>query len=91
MPHQGHVAQAEALAKRLVKEASTTRERFERAFPLCYGRSATKAEIAASQGFFQRFEIAAGASSKDREKTRYLAFTSFCQSLFASAEFRYLN
>ena len=85
------IGQAEALAKRLVAEADTARERFQRAFLLCYGRSATKAELEASQAFFQRFEIAADASREEREKVRYLAFTSFCQALFASAEFRYLN
>jgi len=85
------LAQAEALAKRVIKEADTGRERIARAFLLCYGRAAAQADIDVSEAFLQRFEIAAGPSSKGREKIRELAFTTFCQSLLASAEFRYLN
>ena len=85
------IEQSEALAKRLTKEAETASERIERAFQLCYGRSATKKEIEASRAFFQRFEVAAGGSSRDRERVLALAFSTFCQSLLASAEFRYLN
>jgi hypothetical protein len=83
--------QAEAMAKRLLSEADTPREQFSEAFLLCYGRPANKAEVEASLAFLQRFLITAGADSQNRNKIRYLAFTSFCQSLLISAEFRYLN
>jgi hypothetical protein len=81
------LAQAEALFQRVKAEEENGNAQIERAFLLCYARAATKAELAAAQGFFQRFEIATGRASEDRE----LAFTAFCQSLLASAEFRYLN
>ena len=83
--------QAEAMAKRLLAEADTPREHFSKAFLLCYGRPANKGEVEASLAFLQRFQITAGADSQNRDEIRYLAFTSFCQSLLISAEFRYLN
>jgi len=81
---------AEAMAERLGVEASTPRDRAIRSFLICYGRPPTEEEIASCTTFFQRF-IAEAQESMDPEKARNLAFTSFCQGLFASAEFRFLN
>ena len=81
---------AEAMAARLGTEAATPRDRFIRSFLICYGRPPTEQEITSCQTFFQRF-IAEAQKTMDVEKARTLAFTSFCQSLFASAEFRMLN
>ena len=83
--------QAEAMAKRLLSGTGTPREQFSKAFLLCYGRSATRQEVSASLAFLQRFLIAAGADSQNRNEIRHLAFATFCQSLLISAEFRYLN
>ena len=84
------VQRAEAMAARLGAEAATPRDRFQRAFLLCYGRPPTEAEIESCQAFFKRF-VDEAQKSMDIEKARNLAFTSFCQGLFASAEFRFLN
>ncbi|MGI9244196.1 MAG: PSD1 and planctomycete cytochrome C domain-containing protein, partial [Verrucomicrobiales bacterium] len=85
------IAQAEELAGRLGREAKTPAEQIARAFLICYGRMVGSAEKEASLAFLNRFEMAAGGSSGERKAKRHLALTSFCQSLFASAEFRYLN
>ncbi len=85
------ISQAEAMAERLLAEVEDPRERPSKAFQLCYGRPATRAETEASLAFLRRFEIAADAAREDRDRVRSLAFTTFCQSLFASAEFRYLD
>ena len=85
------IQQAEAMAKRLIAETDTPRERFTKAFLLCYGRPATKDEIEATMAFLQRFQVTAGADSQNRNDISHLAFVSFCQSLLISAEFRYLN
>ncbi|MCP4846998.1 MAG: DUF1553 domain-containing protein [Verrucomicrobiaceae bacterium] len=85
------IQQAEAMAKRLIAETDAPRERFTKAFLLCYGRPATKDEIEATMAFLQRFQITAGADSQNRQEINHLAFVSFCQSLLISAEFRYLN
>lgn len=84
------VRQAEEMAGRLGREAGSVRERFHRAFLICYGRPPTEQEIASCQTFFQQF-IAGASRTMDLEKARALAFTTFCQGLFASAEFRFLN
>ncbi len=85
------IAQAGAMAKRLMAGADTERERFADAFFLCFGRPAREVELAASSAFVQRFQIAAAGAGKSREQVQILALAMFCQSLFASAEFRYLN
>ncbi|MCH2060202.1 MAG: PSD1 and planctomycete cytochrome C domain-containing protein [Verrucomicrobiales bacterium] len=85
------IQQAEAMARRLMTEADTHRERFSKAFLLCYARPATNEEIEATKAFMQNFLIAAGTDSQNRDKVNNLAFVSFCQSLLISAEFRYLN
>ncbi|RFC44018.1 MAG: Protein of unknown function DUF1553/DUF1549/Planctomycete cytochrome C [Verrucomicrobia bacterium] len=82
--------QAELMAARLGQEAESVRDRFHRSFLICYGRPPTEQEIASCQTFFQRF-VTEAAKTMDLEKARTLAFTTFCQGLFASAEFRFLN
>ncbi len=76
------IAQSEALANRILKDAKTPREQIERAFVLTYGRPPTSSERTATARFVSSF--ADGRPSKD-------TFTAFCQSLFASAEFRYID
>ena len=83
--------QAEAMARRLVAEADTPRERVSLAFMLCYGRVASKGEIEQSENFLWNFMAAARKKGESRENTDNLALGSFCQGLLASAEFRYLN
>ncbi len=85
------IRQADLMAKRLVNEAKTPRERFERAFLLAYGRVATKPEINSAMNFFRSFVPAAERETKDKDRAGFLALSTFCQSLMASAEFRYLN
>jgi hypothetical protein len=81
---------ADGMARRLAAEAGTPRERFVQAFLVAYGRRPTEAEVASSTAFFERF-VAAARERMGEEPARNLAFATFCQSLLASAEFRYLN
>ena len=86
------IEQAAALAGRMLAGESSQRDRIASAFLMCYSRSASQQEIEAAEGFLRRFEMAAGSrEGKGLEETRRLALSSFCQSLLASAEFRYLN
>jgi len=83
---------AEAMAKTLVADAglrgaALAREAFYRA----YSRPPTEAETLATQQYVERFLAAAAGESLGPEEARLLALTTFCQSLLASAEFRYLN
>jgi cytochrome c553 len=63
----------------------------EAAFVRCFSRPPTAAESAATLSYIERFTETAAKEGLDPEKTRALALATFCQSLLASAEFRYLN
>ncbi len=71
---------SESFAERLLQEGRTTKDQVERAFVLVYGRMPSSEERQASHQYLK--------SSGLMPKT---ALASFCQSLFAAAEFRYLN
>ena len=71
------------------KQLSDT-ERVELAYRLSLGRRPTAGEVRRVADYVNAF----GAESKnarDPEKLRIDAWATFCQALFASAEFRYLN
>lgn len=85
------IQQAEFMARRLMNEAKTPRERFARAFMIAFGRNPTPAEIESSMEFFQAFMPQAQEQAGSRDQARFLTFSSFCQGLLASAEFRFLN
>ncbi len=88
------LAAADAFANRLYEFKGTSTERLAHAFLLAYGRMPKTEESAAIQSFFMRFpqDLTKGNSSEEaKKKAQIAAFSAFCQSLFASAEFRYLN
>lgn len=72
--------QSAALARRLMREEETREGRVHRAFSLCFNRAPEPRELALVETFFQ-------AASGD--EARQLA--AFCQSLLASAEFRFAD
>lgn len=80
------IQQSEAFADRLLENADEPSERIRLAFILAYGRPPTDHENLAANSFVNRFESASEDQSKQRE-----ALSALCQSLFASAEFRYLD
>ena len=77
------LAQSRALANRLLETGKDSRSQISKAFLSCFSRVPTAEELAASQKFLMSFA--------DREDPEEFALTAFCQSLLASAEFRYLN
>ena len=85
-------AQAEAMARRLIENDKIKQgQKAGAAFYLVYGRPPTEEEMRKTGIFFKKFyEMAKQETSNDRE-AGYKALTNFCQSLFASAEFLYLN
>lgn len=83
---------AKAMARTLLQEeglrgAALAKEAFYRS----YSRPPTEAETVATQQYVERFLEAAKGENLSAEEARLLALTTFCQSLLASAEFRYLN
>jgi Protein of unknown function (DUF1549)/Protein of unknown function (DUF1553)/Planctomycete cytochrome C len=82
---------ADAFAARLMKFQGTSAERLDYAYQLAFGRSPTEAERTAIRNFWMRFPDQAAKGGIPRDKAQYSALSAFCQSLIASAEFRYLN
>ncbi|MEQ1861577.1 MAG: PSD1 and planctomycete cytochrome C domain-containing protein [Chthoniobacteraceae bacterium] len=70
--------QSAALAKRVLAAKKDQPQRIELAYQLALGRGATPAETERARGYIA-------------EHGDDLGWTTFCQALFASAEFRYLR
>ena len=86
---------ADAFATRIAKYQGSSAERLSYAYQLAFGREPTAQEKTAISNFWMRFpqQIAKGAgnSREAKEQAEFAALSAFCQSLIASAEFRYLN
>jgi hypothetical protein len=78
--------QSEAFARRLASSSSRVSEQIEQAFLLTYGRPPTTGERSATSTFIRKF-----SSSTDSRDGETATMTALCQSLFASAEFRYID
>jgi len=86
------IAQAEAMARHLIDDLKLKGSKLGiGAFYASYSRPPTSEEIRKTSAYFERFLKTAKEEDINPEKARYLALTSFCQALFSSAEFRYLN
>ena len=88
------ISAADAFAQRLAKHQGTSLERLVYAYQLAFARAPTDQEMAAIKRFWSQFpqQVAGGKSTQEaRDKSQAAALSAFCQSLIASAEFRYLN
>lgn len=80
------IQQSEAFAKRIAAASSQPNQQIELAFLLAYGREPTLGERSASAAFFREFAPTTGYRTRNEE-----VLTALCQSLFASAEFRFVD
>jgi hypothetical protein len=78
--------QAEALAERVRAADGDDARGIDRAYRLALARPPTAAERDRALAFLRAFAARTGAPGPTRE-----AWAAFCQALFASAEFRYLD
>jgi len=86
------MTQSEHLARRLLdREDLDDAGRVELAYKLCFGRSADDAARHAGLEFVERCGEQLKTKEPDDEARRRAAWTTYCQALFASGEFRYLN
>jgi cytochrome c553 len=89
------IEQSDALARRIFKEAESTADRLNLAFRLVYNRPPTSEEIKASNQFFRAADTTPRegrtAARRSANEQKFVTFSEFCQALFASAEFRYVN
>ena len=81
--------QSDALARRIMKLSSNPIDRAGKAFNLVYGRSATEDELRSASVFFRKADESKG--SLPREQQTFKTLSEFCQALFCSAEFRFIN
>jgi hypothetical protein len=87
------IQQSERFAARLFAEVPGQRpaERIRRAYELALGRPPTEADVKYAEDFFRQFLVDLRGKSRDPRQLAQAGWTAFCQALFASAEFRYLN
>ena len=76
--------QARSLATRLRNHTDDREEWVRMSFRLCYGRLPNAREQAAAIHFLEAF-------AHDGKSGELTTLTTYCQSLLAAAEFRYLN
>lgn len=80
------IQQGESLARRVNAHSVRPTEQLNYAFLLVYGRPPTTGERKAVASFVRAFAPSSGSRSRSAE-----TLTALCQSLFASAEFRYVD
>ena len=80
------VLRSEAFAQRLIEEVNSPEGRVRRAFELAYGRQPRRDEVAAIRKFVDEFSRQTASSDRGLD-----TLAAICQSLFAAAEFRYID
>ena len=81
-------------AERLAMRLANTGEKgalIEQAYELALSRKPTESEMKNAFAFFRNFTPAVAEDIGNRDRIRFAGLVGFCQALFASAEFRYLN
>lgn len=84
MNNQWVQQRAGALAQRIRREAATPPEQIRRVFVLCFNRVPDNAELKLAEEYFNKARAQAGEAAPDEAKI----WSSYCQALLASAEFR---
>ena len=85
------VDQAEKTAGRIGEEKSSGKERIDQLYMLALGRKPTAAEFGLAESYVKDFVATARSEGTNRMTAMTMALSTFCQSLMASAEFRYIN
>jgi hypothetical protein len=86
------ISQAEATAERILKdEKQSDRERVSQLYLTCLGREASDKEQAEALQYIDSLFGLNLKENDDKSRARRKAWASYCQILFASTEFRFLN
>ena len=86
------IQQADAMARRLIKEHDKLDDQLQQAFLLAYGRQATRREIRATELFYQKFKpTILSRRQRERGELEVQKLSAVCQAIMASAEFRFVN
>lgn len=79
-----------AMAKRLMQASKRPSDQVKLAFKLIYSRDATSSELKATESYLRKLQLSSKSKASKEEKLE-VALSTVCQSLFASADFRYIN
>jgi len=83
---------SDALAARLLKDATLDDlARVDLTFQIVLSRPASEVEVGRALTFIQRASDSMNAATPNAEKLQLYAWSGFCQALFGSAEFRYID
>ena len=82
---------SDAFARRIYDSAKDENSRIMNAYMLAYARPATAQEQQTARAFFTSYAASAARAKQKGSDVSQYAWSAFCQSLMASAEFRYLN
>jgi hypothetical protein len=85
------IAQSKTTAERVRIEKKSSTDRINFLYMLTLGRSPTAGETEVAERYVRDFVAAGQSEGANRIQSQKLAFSTFCQSLMASAEFRYIN
>lgn len=85
------IEQSKKTAKRIREEAKSGRDRINWLYMLTVGRLPTSREFSIAEEYVRNFTRTARDEGSSLFQAQGLAFSTFCQSLMASAEFRYIN
>jgi hypothetical protein len=85
------IRQAEAAAARLKTDAKSDSERIRLAYLRFLGRPATAQETRTAQQFLESYPKVLQDDGVGPVRRQTMTWAAFCQALFASAEFQYLN
>jgi hypothetical protein len=85
------IRQAEAAAARLRNDAKTDAKRIRLAYQRFLGRPATAQETRTAQEFLVSYPKVLESDGVGPARRQTMTWSAFCQALFASAEFQYLN
>lgn len=84
------VEKSREFAQRLLQESDDDEGRIQLAYRIALSRSAKQTEVTTASRFLH--EVLASPADREAESNRPLtAWASFCQALFVSSEFRYLQ
>ncbi len=81
------IQQSSSFANRVARDSSRLNDQIEYAFLLAYGRPPTSGERSATASFIRSF----ARSPQTTDHGAMKRSSALCQSLFASAEFRYID
>jgi cytochrome c553 len=84
-------AQARAFADSLIQAHAGDEDRVRAAYLRAYARPASADEVGRGVTFVLQYDAALGAKERDATARRAKAWAAWCQVLFASSEFVYLN